>query len=141
MNNKNQNYTKRRIQRMQNVEIVYKYELLDELLNLETIFSEENINSDQLKILTSIQKNNDKFIKTAKLFLDSDWTWKRIAPLTRAILLCASVELWTLDKKIVINEYVEITKDFIPDETYKFINNILDKIGMLYEKQKTKNNQ
>jgi transcription termination factor NusB len=36
---------------------------------------------------------------------------------------------------------VEITKDFIPDETYKFINNILDKIGMLYEKQKTKNNQ
>jgi hypothetical protein len=72
MNNKNQNYTKRRIQRMQNVEIVYKYELLDELLNLETIFSEENINSDQLKILTSIQKNNDKFIKTAKLFLDSD---------------------------------------------------------------------
>jgi hypothetical protein len=72
MNNKNQNYTKRRIQRMQNVEIVYKYELLDELLNLSNIFSEENITKDQLKILTSIEKNHSKFIKTAKLFLDAD---------------------------------------------------------------------
>ncbi len=140
MNNKSQNYTKRRIKRMQNVEIVYKYELLDELLNLEKIFVEENINNDQLKILTSIQKNYDKFIKTAKLFLDIDWTWIRISPLTRAIILCASVELWTLDKKIVLNEYVEITKDFIPDDTYKFINNILDKIGIVYEKKKTQNN-
>ena len=140
MNNKSQNYTKRRIKRMQNVEIVYKYELLDELLNLEKIFVEENINNDQLKVLTSIQKNYDKFIKTAKLFLDIDWTWIRISPLTRAIILCASVELWTLDKKIVLNEYVEITKDFIPDDTYKFINNILDKIGIVYEKKKTQNN-
>ncbi len=140
MNNKNQNYTKRRIKRMQNVEIVYKYELFNESLNLEKIFVEENINNDQLKILTSIQKNYDKFIKTAKLFLDVDWTWARIAPLTRAIILCASVELWTLDKKIAINEYVEITKDFIPDETYKFINNILDKIGILYENKKIQNN-
>jgi N utilization substance protein B len=88
--------------------------------------------------LTSIEKNHSKFIKTAKLFLDADWTWARIAPLTRAIILCASVELWTLDKKIVLNEYISITKDFIPDETYKFINNILDKIGILYEKQKAK---
>ncbi len=138
MNNNNGVYKKRRIQRMNNVNIVYKYELFDELLDVDKIFSEDNINNDQLKVLTSIKKNHHKFIKTAKLFLDDDWTWARISPLTRAIILCASVELWTLDKKIVINEYVEISKDYIPDETYKFINKILDKIGRLYEQIKIK---
>lgn len=129
-------YTKRRKQRMDNVSIVYRYELFNEKLCLDRIFSEDNVNNDQLKILTSISKNYESFIKTAKLFLDDTWTWVRISPLTRSIILCASVELWTLDKKIVINEYINITKDFIPDETYKFINKILDNIGRVYEKNK-----
>ena len=46
MNNKNQNYTKRRIKRMQNVEIVYKYELFNESLNLEKIFRSEEHTSE-----------------------------------------------------------------------------------------------
>lgn len=138
MNNKEQPYTKRRCQRMKNVEIIYKYELLEELVDVDKIFSSENINKDQLKLLSSIQKNYKSFISTAKLFLDEDWTWMRIPPLTRAIILCASVELWTLDKGIVINEYVDITKDFIPDETYKFINKILDKIEKVYDKIRSK---
>ncbi len=140
MNNNNPVYKKRRVQRMNNVDIVYKYELFNELLDVNKIFAEDNVNNDQLKILISIKKNHNKFIQTAKLFLDDDWTWLRISPLTRAIILCASVELWTLDKKIVINEYVEISKDYIPDETYKFVNKILDKIGRLYEQNKLKNN-
>lgn len=136
MNIPDKPYTKRRKQRMENVSIVYKYELFNEVICLDKIFSEDNINNDQLKILTSVKKNYKSFVKTAKLFLDIDWTWDRIPPLTRSIILCASVELWTLDKKIVINEYVDITKDFIPDETYKFINKILDNIGRVYEQNK-----
>lgn len=141
MNSENGNYTKRRTQRMRNVEIIYKYELFNEPINLDKIFAEENINNDQLKVLTAVKKNYEKFIETAKLFLDDDWTWVRMSPLTKAIILCASVELWTIDKKIVINEYVEITKDFIPDDTYKFINKILDKIGSFYEQIRIKKNQ
>ncbi len=138
MNKLDKPYTKRRKQRMENVSIIYKYELFNEPINIDKIFSEENINSDQLKIITSIKKNYNLFAETAKIFLDKDWTWARMSPLTKSIILCASVELWILDKKIVINEYVDITKDFIPDETYKFINKILDKIGELYERNKNK---
>ncbi|MGL5732513.1 MAG: transcription antitermination factor NusB [Metamycoplasmataceae bacterium] len=138
MSNKNGTYTKRRVKRMKNVEIIYGYELFDEKIDVDKIFSEENIDDDQVKLLSVIQKNYDAFIKTAKLFLDDDWTWVRIPPLTRAIILCASAELWTIDKKIVINEYIEITKDYIPDETYKFINKILDKIGNVYEQIRIK---
>ncbi|MDK2819962.1 MAG: transcription antitermination protein NusB [Mycoplasmataceae bacterium] len=138
MNNKDKPYTKRRTQRMKNVEIIYKYELFDEIVDIDNIFSVENINNDQLKLLTAVQKNYASFISTAKLFLDEDWTWRRMPPLTRAIILCASVELWTLDKRIVINEYVDITKDFIPDETYRFVNKILDKIENVYDKIRIK---
>ncbi|MGL5591840.1 MAG: transcription antitermination factor NusB [Metamycoplasmataceae bacterium] len=138
MNKKNDNYTKRRVKRMKNVEIIYGYELFNEKINVDKIFSKENIDDDQLKIISSIQKNHDAFVKTAKLFLDDDWTWVRIPPLTKAIILCASAELWIIDKKIVINEYIEITKDYIPDDTYKFINKILDKIGSVYEQIRNK---
>ncbi|MGL5205422.1 MAG: transcription antitermination factor NusB [Metamycoplasmataceae bacterium] len=138
MSNKNGDYTKRRVKRMKNVEIIYGYELFDEKINVDKIFSEENIDNDQLKIISAIQKNYDNFVRTAKLFLDDDWTWVRISPLTRAIILCASAELWTIDKKIIINEYIEITKDYIPDDTYKFINKILDKIGSVYEQIRNK---
>lgn len=141
MINKNGTYTKRRIKRMNNVEIIYKYELLDEAINLDKIFAEENIDNDQFKTLSAIKKNYDNFTKTAKLFLDDDWTWVRIPPLTRSIILCASAELWTIDKKIIINEYIEISKDYIPDETYKFINKILDKIGSVYEHIRNKKNK
>ncbi|MGL5617687.1 MAG: transcription antitermination protein NusB [Metamycoplasmataceae bacterium] len=141
MSNKNDTYTKRRVKRMKNVEIIYCYELFDEKINVNKIFSEENIDDDQLKMISVIQKNYDAFIKTAKLFLDDDWTWVRMSPLTRAIILCASAELWNIDKKVIINEYIEITKDYIPDDTYKFINKILDKIGSTYEQIRNKKNK
>ncbi|MGL5205097.1 MAG: transcription antitermination factor NusB [Metamycoplasmataceae bacterium] len=141
MNNKKSTYTKRRVKRMKNVEIIYSYELFNEAINVDRIFSEENIDNNQLKIITAIQKNYDSFVRTAKLFLDDDWTWVRIPPLTRAIILCASAELWIIDKKIIINEYIEITKDFIPDETYKFINKILDKIESVYEQIRINKNK
>ncbi|MGL6124925.1 MAG: transcription antitermination protein NusB [Metamycoplasmataceae bacterium] len=141
MSNKNETYTKRRTKRMQNVGIIYQYELLSEPIDLDKIFSKENIDNDQLKILSSVKKNYENFIKTAKLFLDEDWTWVRMPPLTRSIILCASAELWAIDKKIVINEYIEISKDFIPDETYKFINKILDKIGSVYDQIRIKKNK
>ena len=42
---------------------------------------------------------------------------------------------------IVSNEYVEIAKDFIPDDkSYKFVNKIIDNIGKEYDEFKKKKN-
>ncbi len=46
-----------------------------------------------------------------------------------AILLVAVDELQTENKSVVINEAVELTKKYCDDDSYKFINGILNNIG------------
>lgn len=139
--------------------VVYKYELMNDkvdskeifendifndLFNYESLLKNNDLNQiykKQLSIISSIEKNYDVFKKMITRFIREDWTWDRINPLTRSILLCASVELWKLDIPIVANEYVKIAKDFIPDdESYKFINVVIEQIGKEYNEIKQKNN-
>ena len=69
----------------------------------------------------------------------TDWSWSRLSPIIRSILLLACVELQQLDLGIVANEYIEIAKDFIPDsDSYKFINRVIQQIDNLYHEQRIK---
>ncbi|WP_161565737.1 transcription antitermination factor NusB [Mycoplasma sp. ATU-Cv-508] len=61
--------------------------------------------------------------------LAKQWTWKRTAPLERAILVFGAYELSVNDAALVINELVELTKDLIPGQAYQYINSVLDKIS------------
>lgn len=150
-------YSNRRQMRMILVMIVYKFELLNQKINVNEIFETDEINelfnyknvfknskniiNEQIKIWQIIEKNYDIFKKIIIKFVREDWTWKRISPITRSILLCASAELWKIDVGIVSNEYVEISKDFMPDhDDYKFINFVIDKIGKIYEEYKERTN-
>ena len=78
-------------------------------------------------------KISDRIISS---FLKEDWKWERIAPLERSILIYGTFELAVSDKALVINELVDITKGFIPGDSYKFINAILNNVGKYYEKVK-----
>ncbi|MXR09104.1 transcription antitermination protein NusB, partial [Mycoplasma hyorhinis] len=73
-------------------------------------------------------------------FLGSNWSWNRILPLVRAILLLGSFELLVNDNKVVINEMVQMIKDYTleSDKEYKFVNAVLDKINQFYEQENLK---
>lgn len=148
-------YKKRRMIRMQLVAAIYKYELENEKININSIFENDELNilftkkelfkskkdlEEQLKILSILDKNYDKLKKIIISYIDSSWTWNRLPALLRSILLISLIELWKLDKNIVINEYIEMSKDFIPnDNCYKFVNKVLESIGIEYEKTKQTN--
>lgn len=159
MNSIVKNYSTRRQMRTMVVLVVYQYELFDLKVNVNKVFEDDLfhdlfdyeefesqkknlIYEEQMKIISSIEKNYDLLKKLIAKYIREDWIWNRIDPLIRAILLVACIELWKLDLGIVSNEYVAISKDFIPDDkSYKFINKMIDNIGREYEQYKTKRNQ
>ena len=64
--------------------------------------------------------------------LSANWSFDRINKVALAILRTSTYELMyqkEIDPKIVIDEPVNIAKNYGTDDSYKFINAILDKIG------------
>ena len=74
----------------------------------------------------------DEIDKLIESHLSSSWSMERISRVALAILRTSVYELLFqngADNKIVIDEAVNIAKDFDTDDSYKFINAVLDKIG------------
>ncbi|MBN0919160.1 transcription antitermination protein NusB [[Mycoplasma] gypis] len=115
--------------RMKIISIIYQSQLFDKPLNSSEIFENENLSDTQIKMLEAIEKRLPSIESIIKTHLSSNWPWKRISPLTRAILIYGVFELQLNEHKIVINEMVNIAKVYGAD--YKFINAILDNIAKL----------
>ena len=147
-------YPVRRSMRIMMVMVLYEQELFNQKISMKDIFEsdkfhelfnykklltkhKDEVYKEQLSIMSVIEKNYDIFKKIIIQYIRDDWSWNRINPVARAILLCASAELWKHDVALIANEYVEISKDLIPDnETYKFINIIIERIGKQYNEFK-----
>ena len=74
----------------------------------------------------------DEIDKLIENHLSSSWSMERISRVALAILRTSVYELLFqngAEPKIVIDEAVNIAKDFDTDDSYKFINAVLDKIG------------
>ena len=74
----------------------------------------------------------DEIDKLIESHLSSSWSMERISRVALAILRTGVYELLFqngAESKIVIDEAVNIAKDFDTDDSYKFINAVLDKIG------------
>lgn len=74
----------------------------------------------------------DEIDKVIESHLSSSWSMDRLNKVTLAILRTSTYELKfqkDIDQKIVIDEAVNIAKDYGTDDSYKFINAVLDKIG------------
>ena len=74
----------------------------------------------------------DEIDKLIESHLSSSWSMERISRVALAILRTSVYELLFqngAENKIVIDEAVNIAKDFDTDDSYKFINAVLDKIG------------
>ena len=84
-----------------------------------------------LKGVTKNQKDIDLDIKDNLI----GWSLSRIDSVSRAILRSALYELREcidIPVKVIINEYIEISKSFFEGDEPNFINGILDKISKIY---------
>lgn len=126
----------RREKRMQLIAFIYNCEILKLPISEAEIDELYDFSKDQVQAIKLIAKHYDFFKKTIIAFLKSNWTWNSLFPLVRSILILGAFELLFLEKTIVINEMVEITKEFTleNDAEYKMINAILERIDSTYEK-------
>lgn len=116
----------------------FDYKDLESLLKFDWI--EEDYSKESLeyaKLLVKGTLNNiDEIDKVIKSKL-KNWDYERISNIDKAILRFATFSLLFeqgIPEKVVINEAVEIVKKFGTEESYKFINGILDAIKRNKEK-------
>ncbi|MEA4162436.1 MULTISPECIES: transcription antitermination protein NusB [unclassified Mycoplasma] len=145
------NKKSRREIRLNVIQVLYKYELLNEAIDVPTAVTEfDFVDIEETKRLSLIASNYKFLRKTLSSLLNSDWSWERLSPVVRAIILNGAFELFNNQPKIVFNESVEITKMFFPpaldqsnvtqeESYYKFVNGILEnyyKLIQLMDKAK-----
>ena len=74
----------------------------------------------------------DEIDKLIEAHLASNWTFERLNKVALAILRVGTYEIKyqkNVSSKIIIDEAVNIAKEYGTDDSYKFINAVLDKIG------------
>ncbi len=124
------------ILRSQVINYIYTFELYNKPLDASGDLNSEKLNEVQIKQIESISKNYTKFKALIEKFIVDGWSWTRLAPLERAILIYGAFELSYIDRALVINEMVILTQGYVPGDSYKFINSILEKVGDHFDKLK-----
>lgn len=118
------------------IKYLYKFELMNEVVTSVDAFESGDYDSQEIKMIEAISKNYDKYKILITKFISSKWSWERLAPLLRAILICGAFKVSIRDRALVIDVIIDITKEYIPDDSYKFVNSVLDQIGDYYDKIK-----
>ncbi len=83
-------------------------------------------------IISGTISHIDEIDKLIETHLSSSWSMDRISRVSLAILRTSIYEILFQngsEARIVIDEAVNISKDYDTDDSYKFINAVLDKIG------------
>ena len=145
---KSDNHTKKSSARLFAVQILFEMEINGKKINsiLERLTDEYLIEISRLnktekadknhliKILKGVTKNQ----KDIDININDNligWSLSRIDSVSRAILRSALYELRECNDipvKVIINEYIEISKSFFEGDEPNFINGILDKISKIY---------
>ena len=145
---KSDNHNKKSSARLFAVQILFEMEINGKKINniLERLTDEYLIEISRLnktekadknhliKILKGVTKNQKDIDLDIKDNLIG-WSLSRIDSVSRAILRSALYELREcndIPAKVIINEYIEISKSFFEGEEPNFINGILDKISKIY---------
>lgn len=120
--------------RIKIIEIFYQYflqqkseqefeEYLKEISDVE--------NETVIKTIQEILWYQSNLITEIEKHLKSNWIFKSLKPTEKAILLLASYEIFytNTEKAIIINEAIILAKQYCDNNTYKYINGVLDKIN------------
>ncbi|WP_026624256.1 transcription antitermination factor NusB [Eggerthia catenaformis] len=83
-----------------------------------------------IQLIENVLKNKDNYIQVIEKQLKKGWSFNRLNKMEAAILLVSTCELLDsdLDKSIVINEAVINAKEYCDEDSYKFINGVLNDI-------------
>ena len=141
-------YNKKSSARLFAVQILFEMEINGKKINniLERLTDDYLIEISRLNKTEKADKNHlNRILKGVtknQKAIDSDikdnligWSLSRIDSVSRAILRSALYELKECNDipvKVIINEYIEISKSFFEGEEPNFINGILDKISKIY---------
>ena len=115
---------------------IYSNLVMGDKIDMTNAFESGEYTEKEINIITDIEKKQESFFKLIQRFTRANWSWERIAPLNKAILVYGAYEMLFNDKALVIDVLVDYSKEFSPDDTFKFINSVLDKVGDYYEKNK-----
>jgi transcription antitermination protein NusB len=120
-----------------NTKTVVKRLTEDYLKEISQLNKNEISDKDYLiKILNGVSLNQNKIDNDIKENLNN-WSLSRIDSVSRAILRSACFEIHECDDvppRVIINEYVNISKSFFSEKEPNFINGILDTIAKIYRK-------
>lgn len=111
---------------------VYQYLLVERDIN-ELIENAYEMKPEEIDpyfhdvILTSVA-NIQRYSGYITNVLKEGWSFDRLGYIEKAILLngCAEFDLKKTEAAIIINESVEMAKEYCDEDTYKLINSVLD---------------
>ncbi len=99
--------------------------------------SEDDLDYAKKLLRTAIQ-NETEYQKMISEHTEN-WEYERMAYMDRIIMQTAIAELMafpTIPVNVTLNEYVEIAKQFSSDNSFKFINGVLDDLVDMLKKEK-----
>ena len=81
------------------------------------------------QILNDLENNKNNYIDSISQLLVK-WSFDRLNLIEQAILLQSTSELFLKlnDKPVIIDEAIRLTKMYCDEESYKYINGVLDQI-------------
>ena len=110
-------------------------ESLDDLLQFSWVDSKENLEEDDLAfsrlIIAGTVENISRIDELIKTHLSKNWNFDRLNKVTLSIL---RISIYSLEYQkdiaasIVIDEAIDLAKEFGPEDSFKFINAMLDTI-------------
>lgn len=77
-------------------------------------------------------EGKDRYFTMIKSSLREDWPWERLDNVLKALLWAGLAEMTAnsaVGLPVVVNEYVNISKGFLPPEQVGFVNRTLDAVG------------
>ena len=92
-------------------------------------YQNKTMDEYSIKILEFIKTNTDNYIGYINSVLQ-DWKFDRLGYLEQSILLlaCAEFDCKETYASVIIDEAINLSKEFCDDEAYKLINGVLDKL-------------
>ena len=111
-------------------------ESLDNLTQFSWVDSKENLDESELTfsrlLIAGTIENIEKVDELIKSHLSENWSFDRLNKVTLSILRISIYSLVfqkEISPSIVIDEAISIAKEFGPQDSFKFINAMLDKIS------------
>lgn len=89
-------------------------------------------------ILSGVLQSQKQIDPIIQKTLPADWPLARIETLLRSILRAGVWELLSkkdVPAKVIINEYLDVTKAFFEEDEYKLVNGLLDRVARKHREE------